>query len=73
MVDCMNPLSLDMEYIRENMTDASPLRAWPHDHLARHGPATYVQGIINQVLEGREVGPFSMTACSGAPARCAAP
>ena len=61
VVGLHEPFFIDMEYIRENMTGSHRSRFAPGPMVISLGMgllATYVSGIIKQVLEGREVGPF---------------
>ena len=61
VVGLHEPFFIDMEYIRENMTGSHRSRFAPGPMVISLGMgllATYVPGIIKQVLEGREVGPF---------------
>ena len=61
VVGLHEPFFIDMEYIRENMTGSHRSRFAPGPMIISLGMgllATYVPGIIKQVLEGREVGPF---------------
>lgn len=61
VVGLHEPFFIDMEYIREKMTGSHRSRFAPGPMVISLGMgllATYVPGIIKQVLEGREVGPF---------------
>ena len=55
------PFFIDMEYIRDNMTGSHRGRFAPGPMVISLGMglvATYVAGIIERTLAGREVGPF---------------
>lgn len=61
VVGLHEPFFIDMEYIKKNMSGKHRNRFAPGPMMISVGMgllATYVTGILDKVLEGREVGPF---------------